>query len=429
MKIIIFTVIKIESLMKSYLFSACMLFLVMSCSSDDDTTTTTVPQCPKPTNVSTSAITYDSATISWDDNNASTYTVEFGLSGFSIGSGTSSSTDQNDITFSGLMASTSYDVYIKSNCSSSNTSMYTDVFTFTTAAPLVVPEFMPTLSELNLFSGDLEDLTPSPYALEYELSTPLFTDYAHKQRIIALPEGSTMEYVDDGFPNFPDKTVIAKTFYYFNDERDESLGKKIIETRVLIKVSGEWQLGNYKWNEDQTVAVLDNTTGTVPVSFIDADGDSYDINYIIPSENDCIACHNSYDDITPIGPKLRSMNFNDQLQNFIDAGHLTNLTDPNTVSVLPNWLDESYSLEQRARAYFDVNCAHCHSDGGYCEVQTPLRLPYETTLEDSQIYELKDEIDSRMQTYNPPYTMPLIGTSVVHEKGYSLIRSYLSTLE
>lgn len=415
--------------MKSLLFSAFMLFLVMSCSSDDDNTIITVPQCAKPTNVSASNITYESASLSWDDTNAASYTVEFGPSGFSLGMGNSTNSNTNNLSLVGLTANTTYDVYVMANCSSSNTSMYTDVFSFTTAAPLVVPEFMPTLSELNLFFGDIEDLTPSPYAFEYELSTPLFTDFAHKQRIIALPQGTTMEYVDDGFPDFPNKTVIAKTFYYFNDERNESLGKKIIETRILIKNDGVWELGNYKWNDDQTVAVLDNTTGTVPVSFIDADGESFDINYVIPSANQCFDCHNSYDEVTPIGPKLRTMNFNNQLQNFIDAGHLTNLTDPNTVSVLPNWLDESYTLEERARAYMDVNCAHCHSDGGFCEVQTLLRLPYETPFADSYIFEVRDQIDTRMSTYNPPYTMPLIGTTMVHDQGYSLIRSYLQTLQ
>ena len=412
--------------MKSYLFAACMLFLVMSCSSDDDVT---VPQCAKPTNVSASAVTFESATISWNDNNASSYTVEFGLSGFTIGSGTTSNTNENSIVLSGLTANTSYDVYIKSNCSSTNTSMYTNTFTVTTAAPLVVPQFMPNLSELNLFTGDLENLTPSPYAFVYDLNTPLFTDYAYKHRVIALPPGTTMDYVDNGFPDFPDNTVIAKSFYYFNDERNESLGKKLIETRILIKVAGEWELGNYKWNETQTDAVLDNTTGTVPVTYINASGNTQNVNYVIPSANQCFDCHNNENIVTPIGPKLRTMNFDNQLQDFIDAGHLSNLTDPNTVTVLPNWEDDSYTLEQRARAYFDVNCAHCHSDGGFCQFQTLLRLTYETPFEDSYIFESKDEIDTRMETFNPPYTMPLIGTTMVHDEGYALIRSYLSTLE
>lgn len=413
--------------MKSFLYTALLLLFVLSCSSDDDTT---IPQCAKPSNVAATNITYESATLSWTATSANDYTVEFGPSGFTLGSGTETDLDTNTLNLLSLSANTTYDVYVKANCSSTNTSMYTDVFSFTTAAPLVVPEFTPALSGLNIYFGDLENLTPSPYVFEYDLSTPLFTDYAHKQRLIALPQGFSMEYVDDGLPNFPDKTVITKTFFYFYDERDESLGKKIIETRVLIKNNGVWELGNYKWTENQDEAFLDNTTSTVPVSFIDAGGESYDINYVIPTANQCFDCHNTYDEVTPIGPKLRSMNFDNQLQDFLDSGHLTNLTDPSTVGVLPNWLDESnFTLEERARAYFDVNCAHCHSAGGFCEDQTLLRLPYETSLVDSHIVELKNEIDTRMATYNPPYTMPLIGTTVVHDKGYSLIRAYLQTLE
>lgn len=413
--------------MKSFLFAAFMLFFVMSCSKDDDPVT--IPQCAKPDNVAASNITHESATVSWNSTNASSYTVEFGPSGFALGSGTETDVNDSNLDIANLTANTTYDVYVMANCSSTNTSLYTDVYSFTTAAPLVVPQFMPTLSELNLFSGDLANLTPSPYAFVYDLNTPLFSDYAHKHRVIALPPGTTMDYVDDGFPNFPDNTVIAKTFYYFHDERNEALGKQLIETRLLIKIAGEWELGNYKWNEAQTEAVLDNTTGTVPISYINANGDTQNVNYIIPSANDCFSCHSNNNIVTPIGPKLRTLNFDNQLQNFIAEGHLGNLSDPNTVTVLPNWEDDTYTLEERARAYFDVNCAHCHSDGGYCQFQTLLRLTYETPFEDSYINESKDQIDARMATYNPPYTMPLIGTTMVHDEGYSLIRSYLQTLE
>ena len=412
--------------------SLCLLIIFFACSKDDDTPTPTptIPQCAKPTNVLATDITFDSATITWSDsNNAPSFKVEYGLDGFSVGSGISATVTNTTVALTGLMANTTYNVYVEALCSASNTSMNTNVYSFTTAAPLVVPQFLPTLSQLNLFSGDLSDLTPSPYSFKYELNTPLFSDYAHKHRIIALPPGTTMDYVDNLFPNFPDNTVIAKTFFYFNDERDESLGKKIIETRLLIKINGVWEMENYKWNVGQTDANLDTTTEIVPVSYIDESGRTNDISYIIPSAQDCIDCHSNNDVVTPIGPKLRSMNFNNQLQNFIAAGHLANLTDPSTVTVLPNWEDDSYTLEERARAYFDVNCAHCHTEGGYCEVQTLLRLSYETPFVDSYINEAKDDIDIRMQTYNPPYTMPLIGTTIVHDEGYSLIRAYLSTLE
>ncbi|OBX21534.1 hypothetical protein ES675_09850 [Bizionia algoritergicola] len=327
-----------------------------------------------------------------------------------------------------LAANTSYDVYIKTICSIDNSSMYSDVFNFTTSAPLVIPELLPNLSDLNLFTGNLNNLTPSSRAFEYNLNTPLFTDYAHKQRLIALPPGTTMDFVDNGFPDFPDNTVISKTFYYNNDERDESLGKTIIETRLLIKINGVWELGNYKWNANQTDAVLDDMAHTVPVSFIDDSGTTNTINYGVPSMQDCINCHTSSNTITPIGPKMRTMNFNNQLQDFINAGHLSNLSDPSSVTTLPNWEDTSYTVEERSRAYFDVNCAHCHSDGGYCEFQSELRLTYETPFAESMIFDRKGSIDNRMRNYNPGISMPLIGTSIVHSEGYDLIRQYLNSL-
>src|SRR5690606_19599625 len=96
------------------------------------------------------------------------------------------------------------------------------------------------------------NLQPTIYAFEYKLNTSLFTDYAHKQRLIALPAGTTMTFDGDGLPMFPDNTVIAKTFFYNIDDRDQSLGKIIIETRILIKINGVWETGDYRWNEDQT---------------------------------------------------------------------------------------------------------------------------------------------------------------------------------
>lgn len=412
--------------MKNLLFIALAALFVFSCSNDDDVI---VAQCGKPQNVVANNLTFNSATISWDNNSAESYTVEYGLSGFTLGTGTAVDVNDNIAALLGLTASTAYDVYVKTNCSVTNTSMYTDVTSFTTAAPLVVPQFTTNLSDMYIYQGNLGDLNPSPYVFEYELNTPLFTDYSHKQRLIALPPGTTMEYVDDGFPDFPDNTVIIKTFFYLNDERDESLGKTIIETRVLIKIEGNWQLGNYKWNDDQSDAVLDDTGSNVLVDYIDANGNTQNVDYAIPSAQDCFDCHSNSGDETPIGPKLRTMNFNNQLQDFIDAGHLGNLTDPSIVATLPDWSDNAtYTLEERARAYFDVNCAHCHQEGGFCELQSILRLTYETPFADSYIFDRRFSIDNRMRNYNQGFSMPLTGTTMVHNEGYALITEYLNSL-
>ncbi|MFD2552574.1 fibronectin type III domain-containing protein [Bizionia sediminis] len=414
--------------MKSTSLFLLMCLVLMACSKDDETVT--VQQCSKPTNGTAINISDTSAQITWNDSNGvSNFTLEYGPTGFSLGSGTIVNSTNPLATLNNLAANTTYDVYLKTTCTVDNVSMYSEVINFTTAAPMVIPQLLPNLSDLNLFVGNLADLTPSSRAFEYNLNTPLFTDYAHKQRLIALPPGTSLDYVDNDFPDFPDNTLISKTFFYFNDERNEALGKKIIETRILIKINGEWELGNYKWNAAQTDAVLDGNSHTVPVSFTNTAGATLSVNYGIPSMSQCIECHNNNNIITPIGPKLRTMNFNNQLQDFINAGYLTNLTNPDNVTTLPNWEDTSYTLEQRARAYFDVNCAHCHSDGGLCEIQSDLRLTYETPFAESMILERSGSINNRMRNYNEGFSMPLTGTSMVHNEGYGLIRQYLSSLE
>ena len=414
--------------MKNLLYTLLVAFLLVSCFNDPDDEF--VEQCATPTNLQVADINIESASISWEDeDNVASYTIEYGISGFVLGTGTILTSTDTSLSLSGLMANTTYDVYVQTMCSATNISMPSDVSSFTTLPSLVIPQFLTNLSELNLFSGDLNDLSPSIYAFEYNLNSALFTDYAHKQRLIALPPGESMEYVDNGFPNFPDNTLIAKTFFYFNDERDESLGKKIIETRVLIKQSGEWVLGNYTWNDAQTEAVLDDTGSTVAVTFVDKNGANYDVNYEVPSGTDCFTCHNNNNIVTPIGPKLRSMNFNNQLQDLIASNALTNLTDVTGIAVLPNWEDDTtYTLEQRARAYFDINCAHCHEPGGFCENQSPLDLRYETRFGDTNIFERRFSIRTRTQTTIENYGMPYIGTTILHDEGVALIEEFIDSL-
>ncbi len=406
-----------------------LALIALSCEKDD----TIVAVCDTVANVSSNSITNNSAIIIWEASNASaSYTLEYGVSGFALGSGTTVSESDTDAELISLQANTVYDVYIQTICSSSNLSTYTDVHSFTTLAPFVVTEFRPSLSELNLFTGDLEDLQPTPYAFEYELSTPLFTDYSHKQRIIALPENTSMEFDGDGLPIFPDNTVIAKTFYYNLDERDLSLGRTIIETRVLIKLNGLWETGDYKWNEDQTDAVIDLAGSELPISWIDRDGNTNSTTYKIPSNTDCFTCHKTYDDIIPIGPKLRTMNFEingiNQLEQFIANEELTGISSSASVRSLPNWEDTSLTLESRARAYMDINCAHCHTTGGQCDDQSTLNLAFETPLNESDIVERSFSIEYRISFFAEGISMPFTGTTMTHTEGVDLIQAYLDTL-
>ena len=413
--------------MKKILPFAFLLLALVSCKNDDEFT---VPLCSEPTNIQSQDIGIDQVLITWDDPNlGASFTLEYGPSGFIPGNGTFVDTANQEIIIGGLTGSTAYDVYVQAVCSADNSSLQSAVFSFTTMPPLVVPQFMDSLSEMNIYLGDMANLDPSPYVFEYDLVTPLFTDYAHKDRLISLPPGEKMTYNGDGLPEFPDNTVITKTFFYNLDETNLSLGRQIVETRVLIKLNGEWQLGNYHWNSEQTDAFLNPASATLPINYVDGSGTAQTINYVIPSATDCFTCHNVFDVETPIGPKLRTMNFNGQLNHFISSGYLEGIPDESLVSALPDWEDETYSRTDRARAYFDVNCAHCHQDGGYCEDLSTLRLLYETPFEETDIYNRRFSIRTRMQEYIPGFSMPWIGTTTLHVEGYDLISQYLDGLD
>ena len=303
-----------------------------------------------------------------------------------------------------------------------------------TTVPSVVPEFKQHLSELNLFQGNLGDLNPSELTFEYHLNSTLYTDYALKQRIVALPTGESMIYENNGLPNFPDNTVIAKTFYYNRDDRDVSLGKNLVETRVMIKINGIWEFGDYIWNDSQTEAILNNEGGITPVTWIDTEGTVHNVAYEIPSAENCFTCHQSYGNSTLIGPKLRSMNFNvngvNQLQKFINNGQLSNAPSVSSITTLPNWEDTSLTTETRVRAYFDMNCAHCHSQGGFHTVNyfNALDVAFETRFSDSRIYEERSSILTRMPSSVDQYSMPFLGVTSPHQEALDLILPYLESL-
>lgn len=91
---------------------------------------------------------------------------------------------------------------------------------------------------MSRFEREMFHLKPKDGVYEFGLSTPLFTDYAKKQRLIKLPPSTTFEITPEGEMVFPDITLIAKTFYYPPLRGKRNNINRIIETRLLQKVEG-----------------------------------------------------------------------------------------------------------------------------------------------------------------------------------------------
>ena len=107
-----------------------------------------VPNCIAPQRVHTSLLTHVAANIVWTFSNAPTYSIEYGVHGFTPGTGTTVTSTVDSIGLTGLTPYTQYDVYLVSQCSATETSD-TTFFTFTTlrAAPVTTFPYICTFAD------------------------------------------------------------------------------------------------------------------------------------------------------------------------------------------------------------------------------------------------------------------------------------------
>jgi uncharacterized repeat protein (TIGR03806 family) len=314
------------------------------------------------------------------------------------------------------------------------------------------------LSQYALFAGDPAAQQPAPGVIPYDINSALFSDYAEKFRFIKLPAGSSAAYRSDGVFDFPVGTVIAKTFAYPHDARDPSQGRRLIETRILKHESDGWVGLPYVWNEAQSEATLDVAGDTVNVSWIHTDGSPRTNNYIIPNSNQCKGCHKAGEKILPIGPKARHLNRDfvyetgkeNQLAHWSRSGALVGAPAPERASRLAVWDDpKTGSLDARARAWLEINCAHCHSPEGparnsgldlVASQQNPtsfgiLKPPVAAGIGSGGLpYDIvpgnpdQSILAFRIASTHPGIMMPELGKRMVHTEGVALVREWIASM-
>lgn len=230
-----------------------------------------------------------------------------------------------------------------------------------------------TLSEWGLFEGNGSTQRPVDGVVLYDLNTPLFSDYTHKRRFIRLPEGTSMKYTETDAFKFPVGTVIVKTFSCPHDMRDPEAGERLLETRISVHEETGWYGFSYTWNEEQTEATLNLGGNVLDVGWVHFDGERRTNRYQVPNANQCLTCHAQADRFAPLGPTARNLNRNlpteneaeNQLTAWSHAGLLSGAPVAEEIPVMPRFDDpKSGSLDARARAWLDINCAHCHNPVG-----------------------------------------------------------------
>ena len=279
---------------------------------------------------------------------------------------------------------------------------------------------------------------PTTGVLPYRLNTPLYSDGAEKLRFVYVPEGEEVGFGEDGLLQFPVGSALIKTFAF-----GEGHERRLIETRVLLHREDGWLALPYLWNEEQTEARL--AVAGARIDLTTPKGEA--ISYRVPNKNQCKECHGLDGEVVPIGPKARNLS-REWLESFAQSGFIER---PPIVDIrLPEWeARQSASAADAARAYLDVNCAHCHRPGGSAS-NSGLDLRWEQ--EDphalgvmkrpvaagrgagSHLYDVvpgkpgESILLHRMLSNEPGVAMPELGKATVDEEGTKAVRRWIAGL-
>lgn len=297
------------------------------------------------------------------------------------------------------------------------------------------------LSETGLYESDMTTLAEG--VMPFEPQFILWSDGATKRRWIKLPPGKQIDTSDMDYWVYPVGTKLFKEF-----TRD---GVRV-ETRLLQKISEfDWFKVAFQWNEKQTDAEAR------PNGVFDASGTEHDI----PSENQCVNCHDKMADISLGFTAVQLSHESDgvTLQKLIDQKLLTD--PPAAPFVLPG-----NETEQKALGYLHVNCGNCHQPKSFVSNTVDMQFWLPTGSLDSvdetptllttvgrrasQVYfeggaggeggqasfdtriVAGDPDNSivylRMTTRETGQGMPPVGTELVDETGSATIRQWISEL-
>lgn len=286
------------------------------------------------------------------------------------------------------------------------------IYRLTPAPPPAVdgPKFPRKLSETGLFAST-KDLKPAAGLIPYSVNAELWSDGAHKERYLALPGESKIEYETMIYPQpapgsvpgwkFPDGAVMVKTFS-LDLEAGNPKSRRRMETRLLhvARYPGSEEVGDqvwngytYVWNDDQTDAELLDAKGLdtkYTIKDAKAPGGQREQVYHFPSRAECNMCHTVTAKYA-LGVNTAQMNrdhdYGGVVANQLDTlNHLGIFTKPlpkkpEKLEKLADYRDRKQDVDSRARSYLHANCSHCHRKwgGGNAEFQLLATQPLAET--------------------------------------------------
>ncbi len=339
---------------------------------------------------------------------------------------------------------------------------------------------------------------PAEGVTAFDINAEQWADGASAQRFIAVPSSDPIvlrpkqQHIEGSMfqssMTFPAGTVLVKTLS-LPEAIEASVGKQVlkgvrqrpIETQLLHYDGRFWRGYTYAWNDQQTDAELVEATGRERTYFAydeAAPQKKRELTWHFSGRVECARCHNQWAEYAlafnlrqldretalsalrsrianqPTAPRdLVSSQGANQLKFLARAG-LVEIPDAASADPaqadrpkhLVNPYEPSNDINERARSYLHVNCAHCHRTGGggsgYFQLQQDLPLdgmkainvkPTQGVFEiaDAQIIATGDPFRSTL-FYRISKTgsgrMPHIGSELVDERGTKLIFDWIRQL-
>lgn len=343
-----------------------------------------------------------------------------------------------------------------------------------------VRPFPKRLSETGLFTS-VVDHQLAPGVESFAINAKLWADHAEATRFIGVPGTagvgfrSTPEKVGGSMfsrkMEFPKNSVVAKTISLEMAAGDSDSARRV-ETQLLHFDGRFWRGYTYEWNEEQTDATLVADSGrsrVFDVTDVTAPGGVRHQRWKFHSRTECLRCHNPWSEHTlafNIAQLNRRGATGDSAGNQIDELRKTGLlydilhkADPENpydtdgrsqpVYRLPKLtapFGDSGTLDERARSYLHVNCAHCHQNGGggsaYVHLKSDLSISDTKALDARPTQGTFAIHDAKILAPGDPYgsvlyyrmakigsgRMPHIGSSLVDEQGLRLMNEWIRQL-
>lgn len=336
------------------------------------------------------------------------------------------------------------------------------------------------LSETGLFAP-AADHRLSAGVLPFSVNAEQWSDYASAERFIGIPGTGTASWYPrpkripgsmfDRTIYVPKDTVLGKTLS-LEMQAGNPASRRRIETQVLHFDGRNWCAYTYEWNDEQSDAALVDAAGkarTVSIADARAANGRRQQTWRYSSRTECLRCHNPWsENLLAFNPAQLNRDHNygsmtdNQLRTFRHIGLWEDIAEvavpgapplappkfksPDEMPPLVDPYSSSADLNQKARSYLHVNCAHCHRTAGggsaYAHFNYDLPLPETKALgvrptqgsfgiHEAKIVAPGDPFRSvlyfRMAKLGPGH-MPHLGTAVVDRRGLELIHDWIRQL-